>query len=156
MRRYFYGGKVQVLTTETGIPVAFGFVARCQSDVQALKKLPLSVEPESSIYADSAYTDYTIEEDARLGDQINLMVQRKSNSKRKDEPWIRFLKEYSRKRIETTFSEIKNLFLRKIHAVTFKGFLLKILMLIVAFTFTKLNLYLTTLKNSTLIKRAEF
>ena len=138
MRRYFYGVKVQVLTTETGIPVEFGFVPGCESDVQALKKLPLSVAPESSIYADSAYTDYTIEEDVRLGDEINLMVQRKSNSKRKDEPWIRFLKEYSRKRVETTFSQIKNLFLRKIHAVTFKGFLLKILMFIVAFTFNKL------------------
>lgn len=139
MRRYFYGVKVQVLTTETGIPVEFGFVPGCESDVQALKKLPLSVAPESSIYADSAYTDYTIEEDARIGDDINLMVQRKSNSTRKDEPWIRFLKEYSRKRIETSFSEIKNLFLRKIHAVTFKGFLLKILMFIVAFTFNKLT-----------------
>ena len=138
MRRYFYGVKVQVLTTEKGIPVEFSFVPGSESDVQALKKLPLSVAPESNIYGDSDYTDYTIEEDARLGDEINLMIQRKSNSKRKDEPWIRFLKEYSRKRIETSFSEIKNLFLRKIHAVTFKGFLLKILMFIVAFTFNKL------------------
>ena len=139
MRRYFYGVKVQVLTTEKGIPVEFSFVPGSESDVQALKKLPLSVAPESNIYGDSAYTDYTIEEDARIGDEINLMIQRKSNSKRKDEPWIRFLKEYSRKRIETSFSEIKNLFLRKIHAVTFKGFLLKILMFIVAFTFNKLT-----------------
>ncbi len=81
-----------------GIPVEFSFVPGSESDVQALKKLPLSVAPESNIYGDSAYTDYTIEEDARLGDEINLMIQRKSNSKRKDEPWIRFLKEYSRKR----------------------------------------------------------
>jgi hypothetical protein len=139
MRRYFYGVKVQVLTTETGIPVEFGFVPGCESDVQALKKLPLSVAPESNIYGDSAYTDYTIEEEAKQGDGINLLIQRKCNSKRKDEPWMRFLKEYSRKRIETTFSEIKNLFLRKIHAVTFKGFLLKILMFIVAFTFNKLT-----------------
>lgn len=139
MRRYFYGVKVQVLTTETGIPVEFGFVPGCESDVQALKKLPLSVAPESNIYGDSAYTDYTIEEDAKQGDDINLLIQRKSNSKRKDEPWMRFLKEYSRKRIETTFSEIKNLFLKKIHAVTFKGFLLKILMFIIAFTFNKLT-----------------
>lgn len=139
MRRYFYGVKVQVLTTETGIPVEFGFVPGCESDVQALKKLPLSVAPESNIYGDSAYTDYTIEEDAKQGDEINLLIQRKSNSKRKDEPWMRFLKEYSRKRIETTFSEIKNLFLRKIHAVTFKGFLLKIVMFIIAFTFNKLT-----------------
>ena len=139
MRRYFYGVKVQVLTTAKGIPVEFSFVPGSESDVQALKKLPLSVAPESNIYGDSAYTDYTIEEDAKMGDEINLMIQRKSNSKRKDDPWIRFLKEYSRKRIETTFSEIKNLFLRKIHAVTFKGFLLKILMFIVAFTFNKLT-----------------
>jgi len=38
------------------------------------------------------------------------MIQQKLNSKRKNEPWIRFLKEYSGKRIETSFSEIKNLF----------------------------------------------
>ena len=34
---------------------------------------------------------------------------------------------------------LKGLFLRKIHAVTFKGLLLKILMFIVGFTFDKLT-----------------
>jgi hypothetical protein len=43
-----------------------------------------------------------------------------------------------RKGIETTFSLLKALFLRKIHAVTFKGFLLKIMLFIVAFTLDKL------------------
>jgi hypothetical protein len=71
-------------------------------------------------------------------DLVKLMVQRKGNSKRKDEPWIRFLKLHMRKGIETTFSMLKGLFLRKIHAVTFKGFLIKILMFIMAFTFNKL------------------
>lgn len=138
MRRYFYGVKVQVLTTTSGIPVEFCFVPGSESDVQALKKLPMSVSAESNIYADSAYTDYTIEDDMKEGDFINLLVQRKSNAKRKDEPWIRFLKEHMRKGIETTFSMLKGLFLRKIHAVTFRGFLLKILMFIIGFTFDKL------------------
>jgi len=138
MRRYFYGVKVQVLTTANGIPVEFCFVPGSESDVQALKKLPLSVAEESSIYADSAYTDYTIEEDMKEADLIQLMVQRKSNSTRKDPPWRRFLKEHMRKGIETTFSLLKALFLRKIHAVTFKGFLLKIMLFIVAYTFDKL------------------
>lgn len=138
MRRYFYGVKVQVLTTGSGIPVEFCFVPGSESDVQALKKLPMSVAPESSIYADSGYTDYTIEDDAREAEILRLMVQRKSNSKRKDEPWIRFLKEHMRKGIETTFSMLKGLFLRKIHAVTFRGFLLKLVMFIIAFTFNKL------------------
>ena len=43
-----------------------------------------------------------------------------------------------RKGIETSFSMIKALFLRKIHAVTFKGFLIKIMLFIVAFTFNKI------------------
>jgi hypothetical protein len=138
MRRYFYGVKVQVLTTTSGIPVEFCFVPGSESDVQALKKLPMTVSAESNVYADSGYTDYTIEDDMRNTDFINLMVQRKSNAKRKDEPWIRFLKEHMRKGIETTFSLLKGLFLKKIHAVTFKGFLLKIVMFIIGFTFNKL------------------
>ena len=138
MRRYFYGVKVQVLTTSSGIPVEFCFVPGSESDVQALKKLPMTVSAESNIYADSAYTDYTIEDDLKDADFINLLVHRKSNAKRKDEPWIRFLKEHMRKGIETTFSLLKGLFLKKIHAVTFKGFLLKIILFIVGFTFNKL------------------
>ncbi len=140
MRRYFYGVKVQVLTTSSGIPVEFCFVPGSESDVKALKKLPMTVAPESKIYGDSAYTDYTIEDDIREADLIELMIQRKSNSKRPDEPWVRFLKQHMRKGIETTFSMLKGLFLRKIHAVTFKGFLLKILMFIIGFTFNKLVL----------------
>ena len=138
MRRYFYGVKVQLLSTASGIPVEFCFVPGSESDVQALKKLPMTVSPGSSIYADSAYTDYTIEDDIMEADLVKLMVQPKSNSRRKDEPWIRFLKLQMRKGIETTFSMLKGLFLRKIHAVTFKGFLIKILMFIMAFTFNKL------------------
>ncbi|MEO6719718.1 MAG: IS982 family transposase [Ferruginibacter sp.] len=139
MRRYFYGVKVQVLVNSQGIPVEFGFVPGCESDVQALKKLPLAVAAESKIYGDAAYTDYQIEDDLRETELIDLMIQRKRNSLRKDEPWIRFIKEQMRKGIETCFSEIKALFLRKIHAVTFKGFLLKLVMFILAFTLNKIT-----------------
>jgi hypothetical protein len=140
MRRYFYGVKVQVLVNSQGIPVEFGFVPGCESDVQALKKLPLAVAAESKIYGDSAYTDYQIEDDMREAELIELRIQRKRNSLRPDEPWVRFIKEQMRKGIETCFSEIKALFLRKIHAVTFKGFLLKLVMFILAFTLNKITI----------------
>lgn len=139
MRRYFYGVKVQVLVNAQGVPVEFGFVPGCESDVQALKKLPLAVAPESKIYGDSAYTDYLVEDDMREADLIDLMIQRKKNALRKDEPWIRFIKEYMRKGIETSFSGIKALFLRKIHAVTFEGFLIKLVVFILAFTLNKIT-----------------
>lgn len=72
MRRYFYGVKVQVLVTAQGIPVEFCFVPGGQSDVQALKKLPLAVAPESKIYGDAAYTDYQTEDDMRDAGMIDL------------------------------------------------------------------------------------
>jgi len=42
-----------------------------------------------------------------------------------------------RKVIETSISGIKVLFLRKIHVVTFKGFLIKILLFLLAFQIKK-------------------
>ncbi len=102
MIRYFYGVKVQVLTITSGIPVEFYFVPGSKRDVQVLKKLPMTVAPQSSIYGDSAYTDYTIEDDAMDAKMVKLMIHRKSNSVSKDEPWIRFLKEHMRKGIDTT------------------------------------------------------
>ena len=138
MRRYFYGVKVQLLVTKNGIPVEFGYVPGSENDSICLKKLPMELPAESEVFADSAYTNYEIEDQLMEYDQIALKVQRKSNLKRQDSPSAAFIKEYMRKRIETTISEIKGLFLRKIHAVTFKGWLLKITLFIFAFTLNKI------------------
>jgi hypothetical protein len=54
-------------------------------------------------------------------DQIALKVHCRSNSKRRNSASAAFVKEYMRKKVETTISEIKGLFLRKNHSVTFKG-----------------------------------
>lgn len=138
MRRYFYGVKVQLLTNAAGIPVEFCFVPGSQSDVKALNALPFSLPAESKVYADSAYTNYLIEDDMKDAELIEMRVVRKSNSKRKDIPYMAYLKECMRKRIETTISEIKGLFLRKIHAVTFRGFLLKLILFIFCFQLDKI------------------
>lgn len=137
MRQYFYGVKVQVLTTANGIPVEFCFVPGREHDGVALCQLPLQVAAESRIYADNAYTHQQIEEMILQADGVELMVQRRANNKKQDEPWIRFIKQYMRKPIETAFSGIKALFPKKIHAVTAKGFLLKVVLFIIAFTFNK-------------------
>ena len=138
MRRYFYGVKVQVLTLD-GIPVEFCLVPGSESDVKALAKLPLDVAPESCIYMDAGYTDYSSEDDMFEAELIHAKVQRKSNSKRKDEPHIRFLKNYMRKKIETDFSQIKAKMLRSIHAVTQHGFLIKVALFVIAFAFDKIS-----------------
>jgi hypothetical protein len=53
-RRYFYGVQVQVLSASQGVPIEFCFVPGSESDVQALRKLPLAVAAESRIYGDAA------------------------------------------------------------------------------------------------------
>jgi len=67
-----------------------------------------------------------------------LLPKRKSNSKRKDEPWMDYLKQQVRKMIETHFSCIKAKMPRSIHAVTAEGFYLKVALFVIAYTFEKI------------------
>lgn len=137
MRRYFYGFHVHVLTTADGIPVEYTFLPGKSHDSNALKQMPLLVEAGSKIYADSAYTNYAVEDMLKDAEDIDLLVTRKSNSKRKHEPYVEYLISTMRKRIETTFSEISNFFPKKIHATTEFGFVLKVIIFIFSYAITR-------------------
>lgn len=139
MRRYFYGVKVQLLTTGSGIPVAFCFTPGKQADVKALEKIIRDLPPEASVYGDSAYTDYEIEDNLFLKQLISLKIQRKSNSKRKDTKQVQQEKLKMRKRVETTISDIKKLFPRTIHAVTLNGFLIKLILFVFGLQINKIT-----------------
>lgn len=126
MRNYFYGVKVQLLTTKDGIPIAFHFTPGKTADAKALGKMIDKLPAESSIYGDSAYLDYGLEDKAFQRKAILLKIQRKSNSKRIDTLEQKKEKLKMRKRVETTISDIKKLFPRTIHAVTLKGLIIKL------------------------------
>jgi hypothetical protein len=133
-RRYFYGFKVQVITTEAGLPIQFYIHAGSFADITAFKAMPVDLPGNSQLYADNAYNCYELEDLFSECEQVQLQVCRKANATRKDEPYLAFLKNYYRKRIETTFSGITNFFPKKIHAVTAQGFILKIMLFIFAYT----------------------
>jgi hypothetical protein len=137
-RRYFYGFKVQVITTEAGLPVQFYIHAGSFADVTVFKAMPVDLPHHSQLYADNGYSCYEMEDLFWECDQIQLRVCRKANTSRKDEPYLAFLKSYYRKRIETTFSGITSFFPKKIHAVTAQGFMLKIMLFIFAYTLNQL------------------
>jgi hypothetical protein len=136
-RRYFYGVKVQVVTTEEGVPVEFAFLPGSASDTRGLDVLPLSLPAGSQLFMDSGYTDYGAEDAAKAIDDIEFAPSRKKNSKRSDDCWRSYYKQLMRKRIETVFSQITRLFPKHIHAVTLDGFLLKLSMFIIAFALDK-------------------
>ena len=127
LRRYFYGVKVQLLVTAEGIPIQFHFTPGRTADVKGLDKLVRELNPEAKVYADSAYTDYKIEDSLKAEKSLQMKIQRKGNSKRPDSKQETTEKLSMRKRVETTISDIKKLFPKTIHAVTFNGFLLKLI-----------------------------
>ena len=136
-REYFYGFKVELITTTDGMPVEYFIVAGSVHDGKALQAMQTNLPKESKLYADSAYTNYELEELFLECEQVALLTERKSNSTRKDSAAMAFLKKTMRKRVETTFSEIEAAFPRSIHAVTPQGFLLKMVLFLFAYTINR-------------------
>jgi hypothetical protein len=133
-RRYFYGVKVHVLATAAGWPVELAFVPGRANDTRGLGVLPLELPAGSEVFMDAAYTDYSAEDAAREADQVTFATCRKKNSQRRGEPAQEYYKTLMRKRIETVFSQITSWFPRHIHAVSLRGFLMKVSFFIIAFT----------------------
>jgi Transposase DDE domain len=132
-KEYFYGFKVQIITTTQGLPVQLDIFCGATGDITAFQSSQIHLPQGSDLYADKAYNDYEQEDYLAECEQIYLQAQRKSNTKRPDEPAERFLKNHFRKQIENTFSQITDCFPRHIHATNPQGFLLKIFLFVLAF-----------------------
>ena len=132
-KRYFFWVKVHLLVTKEGVPIELCFVPGSEHDIEGLRKMNLELPPESSLYGDSAYTEYELEKPFRETELVDLKISRKANSLKPDKPWQAFLKTAMRKKVETSISEIVELTPQFIHAVTAAGFLIKLLLLIMAY-----------------------
>lgn len=140
-RRYFYGLKIHLLTTQDGYPVECFLTHGGFGDVDALKYYAYELPENSVIYADRAYNDYEIEDLLKEIDHIFLLPVRKKNSKRQLPAYVSFVQHYHRKRIETAGSLIEQMLPKSIHAVTSQGFELKVALFVIAYS---LNCYITS------------
>jgi DDE family transposase len=132
-RRYFYGLRVHLVTTGAGEPVEFSLAAASEADIAVFKEMSLELPEGSVICADKGYTDYHYE-DLLEEVGLHLKAQRKKRSKRPMMAWEEFLGKPIRQYIETVFGELSRLFSGKIHAVTPRGFELKIVCFLLAFS----------------------
>jgi hypothetical protein len=108
------------------------------SDIRAFRAMDLDLPSGSELYADSAYTDYQLEDTYADCEQIYLRVQRKKSALRVDQPHWVYLKKQIRQKIEQTFSQITARFPKHIHAVTAKGLILKIILFLLIHSFDSL------------------
>jgi len=95
--------------------------------------LSLDLPEGSIIHADKGHTDYHYE-DLLKEVGLHLKAQRKKRSKWPMVAWEEFLSKPARQYIETVFSNLSAMFSRKIHAVTPRGFELKIVCFLLAFS----------------------
>jgi hypothetical protein len=135
---FYYGLKVHMITTASGIPVEFCFTPASVSDLRGLQSLSLDLPSNAFLYADKAYNSYAFEDELKEHTQISLISQRRKTHKRQHIGALRYLQGARRKAIETAFSQIIRLFPRSICARTARCFELKIFLFILAFVIEKL------------------
>jgi hypothetical protein len=130
-KRYFYGLRIHLMVTEQGEPVEFFLAPGAFSDTSALQLYQFDVPEQSWITGDKAYNDYTMEDLMREAG-VELLPLRKKNSLRPVPPYMTYLQHAIRKIVETTGSLIERLLPKSIHAVTARGFELKVALFVLA------------------------
>jgi hypothetical protein len=130
-KRFFYGLKIHLMITEHGQPVDFFLSPGSYNDTNALKVYFFDLPEGAKVTGDKAYTDYVIE-DVMSEAEVPLSPLRKKNSTRPVPPWVHYLMSSYRKMVETTGSLIECLLPKHIHAVTARGFEIKVALFVLA------------------------
>ena len=137
-RRWFYGLKVHLIVTAEGYPVEASLTPGSTNDTKHLRSFEIDLPEGSVLYGDKAYNEYFTEDLLAEACGIELCPQRKKNSTRGVSASVRYLQQVYRKRIETTFSRIEQMLPKSIHAVTARGFELKVFLFVLAFSISGL------------------
>lgn len=130
-KRLFYGLRIHMMVTEQGEPVEFFLAPGAFSDTSALSLYQFDVPEQSWITGDKAYNDYSMEDLMREAG-VELLPLRKKNSLRPVPPYMTYMQHAIRKIVETTGSLIERLLPKSIHAVTARGFELKVALFVLA------------------------
>lgn len=133
-RRFFYGLKVFLMITQEGHPVEVFFTPGSYNDTGQLKQYAFDVPAGSTVYGDKAFNEYFTEDLLREACEVELVPLRKKNSTRPVPPWVEYLQHYHRKAVETAGSLIERQLPKTIHAVTARGFELKVFLFVLAFS----------------------
>lgn len=132
-REYFYGYKVHLMTAQDGRVVEFDFTPGSRSDAVAFELLHFDLPAGSCVFADKAYNAYTAEDELRRDGEVDLQPIRRGNSKRADNTYCtNWVRKHQRRHVETDISQLLARVPKRLHAVTAKRFMLKMMGFILA------------------------
>ena len=133
-KEYFYGLKVCLIVTQCGEPVEMLLVPGATADITALRSMDLNLPPQSTILGDTGFLDTPFETALREEAGLNLVVPRRKNMKQQLDGCWEYIYGVRRKRVETSFSLLAERLARSIHAVTPRGFELKVFLTVLVFS----------------------
>ena len=93
----------------------------------------LDLPEQSLLIGDKGFLDRAFEDDLKEDASIHLIVPRRSNMKEQLSDFVQWITGTMRKRVETTFSQLSERLARSIHAVTPRGFELKIFLTVLTY-----------------------
>jgi hypothetical protein len=133
-KEYFYGLKVCLVITASGQPIELLLVPGSTADIAALRAMDLNLPDRTRVYGDTGFLDLGFEQDLSQEANIDLVVPRRKKMKSQLDGCLQFVCRVIRKRVETTFSQLCERLARSIHAVTPRGFELKVFLTVLAFS----------------------
>lgn len=132
-KAYFFGLKVHMIIDEYGVPIEFCITPASTADIEGLKLLPCELPENSILLGDRAYTNYSLEDDLLEMMGIALCPRRRKNLTRQHTAVQEYIHSKKRGFVETVFSVIVSKMPRQIKARTENGFVLKVILFILAY-----------------------
>jgi hypothetical protein len=101
--------------------------------------MPLNLPDNSVLIGDKGFLDIPFEEELKRDGNVHLLVPRRKNMKAEKQlnDLVQWVSGSMRKKVETTFSQLSERMARSIHAVTPRGFELKVFLTVLTFTILK-------------------
>ncbi len=130
--------KVHLLVTAKGHPVEFFLSEGSLHDLEGLKRLPLDLPNGATLYGDKAYKDQHEEWLLQHAAQVRFLPLTRNNAKVPLPPCLVYLNQINKQQAETAFSLLDRKMPKHIHAVSPKGFLLKLQAAVIAYAFDRL------------------
>lgn len=131
-KRWYFGFKLQLIITESGIPLAGSLYPASCHDTHALRSINELQRTDSLLLADKGYISSGLQASLFEELKIKLITPLRSNMTNTVNEWTPSHR-YKRKRIETTFSQLGDQFgMKKNYAKTLNGLITRIVTKIAA------------------------
>lgn len=125
-RTYYYGLKMQLVTSASGVPISLGLTPANIHDVKYSSGLDTNAIAGSKLVGDKGYLSKNQQMSLFENDRIQLITPKRANMKREEVLWNPRCR-YIRKRIETLFSQMCDQFnLKRNYAKTLDGLFTRI------------------------------